>query len=179
MAKEGSIIDASFVDVPKQSNTREQNSKIKEEIRHEGFEEGSAKGSQKDCIASWTKKNNEIHYDYKNHAKVDLKTKLIDSYCTTPANRHDSKVFEELLDGRDKAVFADSTYLSEENDGVLLARSLESFVMLKAHRPPLSKEDIAYNRSLSSIRVRVVHVFGRMAAMGADFCRLIGLRRAG
>lgn len=180
LAKEGSIVDASFVDVPKQRNTRDENAQIKEGIRPEGFEEGSSKGAQKDCDARWTKKNNETHYGYKNHAKVDLKTKLIDSYSTTPANRHDSKVFEELLDDRDKAVLADSAYLSEENDEVLLERSLENFVMLKAQRnKPLSKEDIAYNRRVSSMRVRVEHVFGRMAAMGADFCRRIGQRRVG
>ena len=51
IAKEGSIIDASFVEAPKQRNTRDQNKQIKEGIRPEGFEEGSAKGAQKDCDA--------------------------------------------------------------------------------------------------------------------------------
>ncbi len=75
IVKEGSIIDASFVDATKQRNTRDQNKQIKEGTRPEGFEEGSAKGPQKDSDARWTKKNHEVHYGYKNHAKVDAKTK--------------------------------------------------------------------------------------------------------
>ena len=179
IAKEGSIIDASFVDVPKQRNSREENKTIKEGKRPEGFEKDTSKGAQKDCDARWTKKNNETHYGYKNHAKVDAKSKLIDSYATTPANRHDSQVFEELLDEEDNAILADSAYLSEENDQELLDRNLENFVMLKAHRnKPLSAADEEYNKKVSRIRVRVEHVFGRMKAMGADYCRKIGITRA-
>ncbi len=62
--------------------------------RPEGFEADTPKGRQKDCDARWTKKNNETHYGYKNHAKVDAKSKLVDAYATTPANVHDSRVFE-------------------------------------------------------------------------------------
>lgn len=178
IAKEGSIIDASFVDVPKQRNSRDENKQIKEGKRPEGFEEDSAKEVQKDCDARWTKKNNETHYGYKNHAKVDAKSKLIDSYRTTAANTHDSQVFEELLGEGDKAILADSAYLSEENDEVLLGKNLENFVMLKAYRnKALSEADIIYNQKVSRIRVRVEHVFGRMKAMGADFCHRIGLQR--
>ena len=179
IAKEGSIIDASFVDVPKQRNSREENNTIKEGGRPKGFEEDTAKGAQKDCDARWTKKNNEAHYGYKNHAKVDAKSKLIDSYSTTSANRHDSQVFEELLDDGDNAILADSAYLSEENDQILIEHSLENFVMFKAHRnKPLSSADKQYNKKVSRIRVRVEHVFGRMKAMGADYCRKVGFKRA-
>ena len=179
IAKEGSIIDASFVEVPRQRNTREENKKIKEGQRPEGFEPDSAKGAQKDCDARWTKKNLESFYGYKNHAKVDLKTKLIDSYTTTAANVHDSQEFEELLDDKDQALLADSAYKSEENESILLDRSLQDFIMLKARRnPPLSEEEKAYNKTVSRMRVRVEHVFGRLKHMGMDYCRRIGLKRA-
>lgn len=178
IAKEGSIIDASFVDVPKQRNSRDENKKIKEGQRPEGFEKNTAKGAQKDCDARWTKKNNETHYGYKNHAKVDAKSKLIDSYKTTAASTHDSQVFEELLDEKDDAILADSAYLSEKNDQILLAKNLKNFVMLKAYRnKPLSEQDLIDNKKVSRIRVRVEHVFGRMKAMGADYCHRIGLQR--
>ena len=178
IAKEGSIIDASFVDVPKQRNSRDENKQIKEGKRPEGFGKNTAKGRQKDCDARWTKKNKETHYGYKNHAKVDAKSKLIDSYKTTAASTHDSKVFEQLLDEKDNAILADSAYLSEQNDQVLLDKDLENFVMLKAYRNnPLSEQDLIYNKKVSRIRVRVEHVFGRMKAMGADFCHRIGLAR--
>ena len=179
IAKEGSIIDASFVEAPKQRNSREQNKQIKEGKRPDGFEETSNKGAQKDCEARWTKKSNETHFGYKNHAKVDAKSKLIDSYATTPANVHDSQVFEVLLDEKDKAILGDSAYKSQTNEDILLKRSLEDFTMLKANRnAPLSDEDKVYNKKVSSIRVRVEHVFGRMKYMGADMFRRIGLKRA-
>lgn len=179
IAKESSIIDASFVDVPKQRNSREENKIIKDGQRPEGFEKDTPKGAQKDCDARWTKKNKETHYGYKNHAKVDAKSKLIDTYSTTAANRHDSQIFEELLDDDDNAILADSAYLSEENEQVLIERSLENSVMLKAYRNnPLRASDSQYNKKVSRIRVRVEHVFGRMKAMGADYCRKIGFTRA-
>ena len=179
IAKEGSIIDASFVEAPKQRNSREQNKKIKDGERPDEFKKGTPKGSQKDCDARWTKKNQETHYGYKNHAKVDLKSKLIDSYATTSANVHDSQVFEELLDDGDQAVLADSAYKSEENEAILLKHSLQEFLMRKANRNhPLSEEDKAYNKTVSRMRVRVEHIFGRMKHMGMDQFRRIGLSRA-
>jgi len=165
------------VNVPKQRNSRDENKKIKEAKRPESFEQNTAKGAQKDCDARWTKKNNETHYGYKNHAKVDAESKLIDSYKTTDASTHDSQVFEQLLDEKDNAVLAVSAYLSEENDQVLLNNDLENFVMLKAYRNrPLSEEELIYNKKVSRIRVRVEHVFAWMKAMGADYCHRIGLQ---
>lgn len=108
-----------------------------------------------------------------------MKIKLIDSYATTPASVHDSQVFEQLLDEKDKEVLADSAYKSEKNENVLLDRSLEDFIMLKAQRnKPLSEEEKAYNKTVSQMRVRVEHVFGRMKHMGMDYCHWIGLGRA-
>jgi IS5 family transposase len=44
IGREGSIVDASFVDAPRQRNSRKENEQIKEGERPEGFKEGSAKG---------------------------------------------------------------------------------------------------------------------------------------
>ena len=116
IAREGSIVDASFVDAPRQRNTREQNAQIKAGERPEGFEANTAKGRQKDCDARWTKKNTETHYGYKNHAKVDAKSKLVVSYKSTASNVHDSQVLEDLIDDEDEAVFADSAYTSKSSE---------------------------------------------------------------
>ena len=69
-------------------NTREQNAQIKAGERPEGFEADTAKGRQKDCDASLDEENTEKHYGYKNHAKVDAKSKLVVSYKSTAANVH-------------------------------------------------------------------------------------------
>lgn len=179
IAKEGSIVDASFVDAPRQRNTRKQNKQIKDGERPAEFDPDTAKGRQKDCDARWTKKNNESHYGYKNHAKVDAKSKLIDKHCTTPANVHDSQVFKDLVDKSDNAVLADSAYHSEAHEEYLLDCDAEEFLMRKAYRnKPLSEGDQAFNKGVSKIRVRVEHVFGRMKQMGMDYVRQIGLERA-
>jgi IS5 family transposase len=91
----GSIIDATFVDVPRQRNTRKENKTIKEGKVPENWKEDTEvkegetplsdrekakrrhKVAQKDTDARWAKKNNETHYGYKNHPKVDAESKLI------------------------------------------------------------------------------------------------------
>jgi len=179
VAKEGTLVDASFVDAPRQRNTREENAKIKKGERPEGFEKDSPKGRQKDCDARWTKKNQETHYGYKNHAKVDAKTKIVTGYKTTSAEVHDSQVFEELVEEGDTAVFADSAYLSEENQEHLIKTNCEDFILLKARRNhPLTEEEEETNRKRSRIRVRCEHVFARMSQMAMDRVRTIGAVRA-
>ena len=179
LAKEGSIVDASFVEAPRQRNSREENEQIKAGQRPEGFEKESAKGCQKDCDARWTKKNGVSYYGYKNHAKVDAKTKLIDQAMTTPAHVHDSQVFEGLVDESDQAVVADSAYYSQEHEDHLLKSNCQEFIMRKAKRgQPLRPEEIDWNKKVSRIRVRVEHVFARMEQMGMDLVRSIGLKRA-
>lgn len=179
LAKEGSIIDASFVEAPRQRNDREQNQRIKEGKRPEEFDKNPAVGRQKDSEARWTKKNNEVHYGWKNHVKADLKTKLIIKASTTAASVHDSQVFKDLLDGKDQAVLADSAYHSAEHEAHLIELDAQEFLMRKGTRgKPLSEEEKQTNHSISRMRVRVEHIFARMAQMGADWCRSIGLKRA-
>ncbi len=179
VAREGSIIDASFVDAPRQRNTREQNQLIKKGERPEEFDQNPAVGRQKDSEARWAKKNQEAHYGWKNHAKVDAKSKLIIKAATTPANVHDSQIFEELLDEKDQAVFADSAYYSEKHEQYLLSINAQEFLIRKATRHhPLPAEEVERNHRVSRIRVRIEHVFARMSQMGNHLCRSIGLKRA-
>ena len=179
IAREGSIVDASFVDAPRARNTREQNAQIKSGERPEGFEADTAKGRQKDCDARWTKKNTETHYGYQNHVKVDAKSKLVVSYKSTAANVHDSQVLEDLIDDEDEAVFADSAYTSKSSDELLLKNGCQNFIQFKAQRgQPLTAEEIARNKLRSRIRVRCEHIFGRMSQMALDRLRSIGLARA-
>jgi IS5 family transposase len=176
---EGSIVDASFVDAPRQRNTREQNKSIKNGERPAEFDSDTAKGRQKDCDARWAQKNKETHFGYKNHAKVDAKSKIIIGGVTTSANVDDSQVFKDLVDKTDNAVFADSAYQSAESERYVLEDcDCEEFIMFKGRRGhPLTEEEKATNTLRSRIRVRVEHVFGRMSQMGMEIVRTIGLER--
>jgi len=51
IAREGSIVDASFVEAPRQRNDREQNQRIKQGERPAGFDQNPAVGHQKDSDA--------------------------------------------------------------------------------------------------------------------------------
>lgn len=181
-AQKGQIVDASFISAPKQRNTREENEEIKEGKVPERFEQNPNVKRQKDLDARWTKKNNETHYGYKNHACVDNKHKLIRDYEVTSAEIHDSQVFHELLgDNSSKDVWADSAYYSEESEITLEAMGYRSQVHKKGSRgKPLSDRDIESNRRKSKVRVRVEHVFGSMENdQGGMFVRIIGITRAG
>jgi len=114
LGKEGVSVDASFVDVPKQRNSRKENAEIKKGKLPEGWDEDdSRRQCQKDLDARWAKKNNETHYGYKNHVKSDNATKLIRSWLVGAANEHDSQCLSDLLSCDDQSLHADSAYRSK------------------------------------------------------------------
>src|SRR3990170_3848736 len=102
IANEGKIIDASFVEVPIQRNSREENKQIKEGKIPDEWKEKPNKLEQKDTDARWTKKDGKSYYGYKDHVKADEKSKLIDTYTVTDAGVHDSQETENLLEEQDK-----------------------------------------------------------------------------
>ena len=179
-ARKGQIVDASFVDVPRQRNTREENAQIKAGETPERFQENAHVGAQKDTDARWTKKNQETHFGCKNHAVVDNQHKLIRNYQVTSAEVHDSQVFVELLtENSSKDVWADSAYRSEEAEKQLAAGQYRSHVHKKGVRnKPLTEKEKQANKRKSRIRVRVEHVFGSISnEQGGLYFRVIGLAR--
>ena len=178
----GSIIDASFVEVPRQRNSREENATIKEGKIPEDWEDDPAKLRQKDTDARWTKKNEETYYGYKDHVKVDTDSKLIKTYAVTDASVHDSQVVAALLEKKDAdtELYADSAYRSEQIEQTLAKRRVRSRIHEKAHRNrPLTKAQIRSNRAKSRIRARVEHVFAQITkSMNGFRIRSIGILRA-
>lgn len=165
IVNEGKIIDASFIEVPKQRNSRAENTKIKAGITPESFEENPNKKSQKDLDARWTKKNNVNYYGYKNHVKVDAKSKLIVKYEVTDASVHDSQVLEKLLDEKDAGedFNADSAYSGEKQRAIISQKEMTDKTCKKGYKnKPLTEQEIAINREKSRVRARVEHVFGFM-----------------
>lgn len=179
-ARKGQIVDASFVDVPRQRNSREENAQIKAGETPQRFEDNAHVGSQKDTDARWTKKHQETHYGYKNHVVVDNQHKFIRNYEATSAEVHDSQVFTELLtENSSKDVWADSAYRSEAAENELAAEQYRSHVHKKGVRnKPLTERDKQANKRKSRVRVRVEHVFGSITnEQGGLYFRVIGLAR--
>lgn len=182
-ANEGKIVDASFVEVPRQRNTREENKHIKETgTAPKEWKEKPNKLSQKDIDARWTKKNNTSFYGYKNHIKANKKTKLIEEYLITSASVHDSQAIEELLTEKDKGqdIYADSAYTGEEQEKTYKKKEVIAKINEKGYRnKPLTEEQKANNKEKSKIRARIEHVFGFVEnSMHGSFIRTIGMARA-
>jgi len=179
---DGKIVDASFAEVPRQRNTKEENALIKESRGDELWNDKPNKKRQKDIDARWTKKNHEKHYGYKDHAKIDNKSKLIDTYEVTSAEVHDSQPTEALIRDEDNEqdFYADSAYAGEPIDTMLKIKGLKPQIIEKANRnKPLTDEQKANNKEKSKVRCRVEHVFGFVTQNMGDFCmRCIGFTRA-
>ena len=179
------MIDATFVELSRQRNTREENSGIKSGNPHEEWDKKPAKRRQKDVDARWVKKNQEKHYGYKNHVNVDEANNLVQSYTVSDAAVHDSPVFGELLDqttgakGEQRRIYADSAYRSKDCEETLVADGFESQIHEKGSRNhPLTYEQKVSNRIKSKTRARVEHIFGAQHAMGGHIVRTIGFARA-
>jgi IS5 family transposase len=84
IARGGLILDASIVPVPRNHNTRDENTTIKKGEVLEDWANKPAKRCQKDLEARWTKNHGKIHYGYKNHA-FDRKHKLVRRYYVSPS----------------------------------------------------------------------------------------------
>lgn len=168
IAREGSMVDASFVEVPRQRNSREENADIKQDATPLSFGKQGKHGKrhtlcQKDRDARWMTKNGERHYGYKNHVNADENTKLITKFTTTSAAPHDSTEFENLIDETDNRVHADSAYRSEEIERYLQSIQCESQIHERAYRnKPLSEEQKKTNTYKSKTRAKVEHIFGDM-----------------
>jgi IS5 family transposase len=182
IGKEGKIVDASFVEVPRQRNSREENKQIKEGKVPEEWYANQHKLSQKDIDARWTKKNNETFYGYKNHVKGDQKSKLIEKYKVTDASVHDSTPAPDIMDEKDadQDMYGDSAYTGPTVEAAIIKNNMKNCIHEKGYRnKPLTEEQKERNKKRSSFRVRIEHIFGFVEnSMHGSYIRCIGMIRA-
>ena len=173
---EGKIVDASFVEVPRQQNASHENMQLKDGEIPEDWQKNPARLRPKDADARWTTKCGHHYFGYKNHIKVNESTKLIGTLQVTAASAHDSATMKDLVEDSDKLLYADSGELMLH---WLRTKGIESQVNERAHRNrPLSDEQKQTNRGKSCIRSREEHVFGFLTnSMKTDFIRCIDLSR--
>lgn len=177
----GTIVDATFVEVPKQRNHHDENKKIKNGEIPEDWQkpENAHKLAQKDTDAHWTKKNNETFYGYKDHVKCDADSKLITNYEVTSAEVHDSNECTDMLNSKDKNFYADSAYSSKEIVNNLPIYCKKHICEKGTRNHPLTEEQKKNNREKSKIRCRIEHIFGFMTnSMNGITIRSIGIKRA-
>jgi IS5 family transposase len=177
VAKKGSMVDASFVKVPVQRNTPDENDQIKGGDTPE-WEENKIR--QKDVDADWTKKGGQSHYGYKQHIKADERSKLITTFEVTPASVHDSQVLDNLLDKDDvgQPLYADAAYEKEEKKEELKRKGIIPRILSRNYRNrALTDKQKEVNKKFSSKRCRVEHIFGWLKQKGGPMIRGIGIER--
>ena len=177
----GSIVDATFVEAPIQRNTREENKEIVEGKvpKKWQYKKNKNKIVQKDMDARWATKNKVRHYGYKDHIKIDKKSKIITKYRVTSAEVHDSQELKNLINERkDRRLYGDSAYTGEEIQKCI-PKHIKNRIHEKGYRNrPLSKTQERNNKEKSKIRVRVEHIFAAMHQFGGKMIRTIGIARA-
>jgi IS5 family transposase len=179
ITRKGQIIDASFVEVPRQRNRREENAAIKRGEVPAGWAADAKRLAHKDVDARWTKKNQQTYYGYKDHLVADLESKLIVRGEVTAASEHDSQALGPLTRGGDPATWADSANGGAPCEKIFAVKEIVAHVCEKGVRGrPLTPKQKRSNRTKSRRRARVEHIFGfKTGSMGAMFQRVIGFAR--
>ena len=117
-----------------------------------------------DTEARWTKKAGKYQFGYKQHTLVN-QDGLVQGIITTPANRHDSKPFVELLEkgklpegGR---VCADKAYASDAHRKFLKTKRLKDGIQNKAVKnKALTERQKQRNSLISQVRFVIERTFG-------------------
>ena len=171
---EGKIVDATIIEVPIRHNSSKKDDKQCNLIPEENDKK------IKENTASWTKKHGKYYFGFKNHIKIDAKSKFIDTYEVTTASTHDSQALEKLLEKSDRGqiLYADSAYIGQPIKKMLNKYGVKSFILEKGHRnKPLRVAKKIINRLRSKIRVRIEHIFGFMEnSMGGKYRRVQNLQ---
>jgi IS5 family transposase len=190
----GSIVDASFVTVPRRHTTRKDNERLKagealedmpakcaERIKKGEIKDAGNAVRQTDMDARWAKKGGESFFGYKDHVKCDSESKIITNFSVTDASVHDSQEFVGLIDGKDREIRGDSGYVGEKIRADVLKKHahIKLQICAKAFRnKPLADEDKARNREIAHTRARIEHIFGYMTRFMAGITsRVHGLER--
>ena len=179
IARGGQIIDASIVQVPKQSLNKDEKSIAENDAMP--AEWSPPKRRQKDIEARWTKKHGKSYFGYKLSANADKRYKLIRKLKVSTASEHDTNHFEDVLDAANtsRAVLADKGYVDGEREARLANAGWRMFIQRKGGKDkPLSETQEGRNRRIAKTRARVEHVFAGLAQLGGKTLRSIGLAGA-
>ena len=164
IARGGQIIDASIVQVPRQSLNKEEKSIVEDNAMPADW--SPPKRRQKDIEARWTKKHGKSYFGYKLSANADKRYKLIRKLKVSTASEHDTNHFEDVLDeaNTSRAILADKGYVDGEREARLARAGCRMFIQRKGGKDkPLSEAQERRNKRIARIRARVEHVFAGLA----------------
>jgi IS5 family transposase len=135
----GTIVDATILHAPTSTKNREQ---------------------QRDPEMHQTKKGNQWFFGMKAHVGVDSKTKIIHTAVATAANVADSTVLPDLLHGEETRVWGDQAYRGQTEVIQQCAPQAQDHTHRRyRYKNGVDEEERAKNRTKSSVRSKVEHVF--------------------
>ena len=157
---EGTLVDATIIEAPKGKTT------------DDGLDH------TKDKSASYTKKLGKTYHGYKAHIATD-KQGVITDYVFDTARVHDSQHIDQLIEGEQQAVFADSAYMDKDRKTRLEDNDVFCGIIDRRVRgqDELTPEQVKHNRLCAAVRAIVEHPFAWMKNMGYRFARYRGLVR--
>ena len=126
-----------------------------------------------------TRKGQQWYFGMKLHIGVDSQSGLAHSAVVTPANTHDKHPLPELLHGKERRVYGDSAYASQQDLIKAKAPRARDFTNQRSRYAGIVDEAVrAKNRNKSKIRARVEHVFGVLKRLwGFAKVRYRGLKK--
>jgi transposase, IS5 family len=135
----GTIVDATILHAAPSTKNREQ---------------------QRDPEMHQTKKGNQWYFGMKAHVGVDSKTKIIHTAVATAANVADSTVLPDLLHGEETRVWGDQAYKGQSPVIKECAPRAQDHTHRRyRYKNAIDEEERAKNRTKSSVRSKVEHVF--------------------
>ncbi len=138
----GTIVDATIIHAPSSTKNREQ---------------------KRDPEMHQAKKGKQWYFGMKAHVGVDSKTKLIHTALVTPAHVADATVLPELLHGEETRVWGDQAYRGQtEVIHECAPRAQDCTHRRYRYKDRIDEVERAKNRTKSTVRSKVEHVFGVM-----------------
>ena len=118
----------------------------------------------RDPEARFTRKRDKTYFGYKAHLAVDEESGLVRQAEMTPANVHDSRLGEALIQGDEQGFFADRANDSQALRETLEARGLVDGIAWKVKHPryPLEPWQKLHNAWAGSVRSAVERAFATM-----------------
>ncbi|MFZ1010769.1 MAG: transposase [Candidatus Sulfotelmatobacter sp.] len=121
------------------------------------------------CVAD-REKGNQWFFGMKAHVGVDSKTKIIHTAVATPAHVADSRVLPDLLHGEETRVWGDQAYRGQtEVIQECAPRAQDHTHRRYRYKNGIDEEERAKNRTKSSVRSKVEHVF-QVMKLKFGFC---------
>lgn len=142
----------------------------------------SGESSPTDPEATWTRRGRQGYFGYKAHVAVDQGSSLIRGAELTTAKVSDTAVADRLVQGDERAVYADRAYDDKARRRRLKAAGIKDRIMHRAnkHHPELPRLQRRRNQLISPIRAAVERTFGTLKrSYGYRRVRYRGLDRNG